>query len=422
MPQAIRVAAFAATRRLTHYTLRAMARFAAVIAVCTSGLLTTIGAQTPPREGIEPTTGHRVVRLSDEPGTASLYFHQNPYTATGDKMVISTPQGLATIELATRVIKPLVNGRVSHLVVGRKSRFAFYIQNDAVHATNVDTGDARTIIEHPRLRTGSGFGLSADESTLAGSFVLEDAPVTAPASTAPPANPLAAPPPTESSLEARWRARRPMALYTLNVTSGELRIIHKATDWLNHVQMSPTDPGLIMFCHEGPWHLVDRIWTIRTDSSALKLMHKRTMDMEIAGHEFFGHDGHTIWYDLQTPKYKEFWLAGVRLESGATIRYPIARHEWSVHFNVSPDGKLFAGDGGGPRSVAAPGNGQWIYLFRPMTDGKLVAERLVDLSKHDYQLEPNVTFTPDGNRIVFRSNMHGTTHVYAVDVTKAGQK
>ena len=398
-----------------------MARFAAVIAVCTSGLLTTIGAQAPPREWIEPTTGHRVVRLSDEPGTASLYFHQNPYTATGDKMVVSTPQGLATIELATRVIKPLVNGRVSHLVVGRKSRFAFYIQNDAVHATNVDTGDARTIIEHPRLRTGSGFGLSADESTLAGSFVLEDAPVTAPASTAPPANPLAAPPPTESSLEARWRARRPMALYTLNVTSGELRIIHKATDWLNHVQMSPTDPGLIMFCHEGPWHLVDRIWTIRTDSSALKLMHKRTMDMEIAGHEFFGHDGHTIWYDLQTPKYKEFWLAGVRLGSGAAIRYPIARHEWSVHFNVSPDGKLFAGDGGGPRSVAAPGNGQWIYLFRP-TDGKLVAERLVDLSKHDYQLEPNVTFTPDGNRIVFRSNMHGTTHVYAVDVTKAGQK
>ena len=57
--------------------------------------------QDPPREWIEPATGHRVVRLSDEPGTASLYFHQNPYTATGDKMVVSTPQGLATIDLAT---------------------------------------------------------------------------------------------------------------------------------------------------------------------------------------------------------------------------------------------------------------------------------------------------------------------------------
>jgi oligogalacturonide lyase len=49
----------------------------------------------------------------------------------------------------------------------------------------------------------------------------------------------------------------------------------------------------------------------------------------------------------------------------------------------------------------------------------LHSERLVDLSKHDYQLEPNVTFTPDQKWIVFRSNMHGATHVYAVEVAKA---
>jgi oligogalacturonide lyase len=183
------------------------------------------------------------------------------------------------------------------------------------------------------------------------------------------------------------------------------------------VQFSPTDPTLLMFCHEGPWHKVDRIWTIRTDGTGRRLMHKRTMEMEIAGHEFWSADGRTIWYDLQTPKSQVFWLAGVGVASGETIRYPIKREEWSVHFNVSPDGKLFAGDGGGPRSVAAPGNGQWIYLFTPK-DGALEAEKLVDLSKHDYQLEPNVTFTPDGKWIVFRSNMHGPTHVYAVEVAK----
>ena len=36
-----------------------------------------------------------------------------------------------------------------------------------------------------------------------------------------------------------------------------------------------------------------------------------------------------------------------------------------MHYNSSPDGKLFAGDGSGPNSVAAQGNGQWIYPFRP---------------------------------------------------------
>ena len=44
-------------------------------------------------------------------------------------------------------------------------------------------------------------------------------------------------------------------------------------------------------CDEGPWHYVDRVWTIRTDGSGLRLMHKRTVEMEIAGHEFFSGDG-----------------------------------------------------------------------------------------------------------------------------------
>ena len=33
------------------------------------------------------------------------------------------------------------------------------------------------------------------------------------------------------------------------------------------------------------------IWTIRTDGSALTKIHTRTMNMEIAGHEFFSADG-----------------------------------------------------------------------------------------------------------------------------------
>src|SRR5262249_48618099 len=261
----------------------------------------------------------------------------------------------------------------------------------------------------------SGLTVNADETMLAGSYVdgRVAAATPAPANTA-----LAAPPPSGSSLEARWAAHLPMALYTIDVKTGDVHPFYRRTDWLDHVQFSPSDPTLVMFCHEGPWHKVDRIWTIRDDGTGRRLMHTRTMDMEIAGHEFFSQDGKTIWYDLQTPKSKEFWLAGVVLASGERVRYALTREQWSVHFNASPDGTRFAGDGGGPRSVAAPGNGQWIYLFTPTAGGTLQAERLVDLSKHDYQLEPNVTFTPDQKWIVFRSNMHGATHVYAVDVAK----
>src|SRR4029079_19048554 len=74
-----------------------------------------------PREWIDPDTGHRVIRLSDEPGSASLYFHQNPYTPDGQKLLITTPTGLATINLKTRAIEKIVEGRVSVIIVGRKT-------------------------------------------------------------------------------------------------------------------------------------------------------------------------------------------------------------------------------------------------------------------------------------------------------------
>src|SRR5207249_1168471 len=115
---------------------------------------------------------------------------------------------------------------------------------------------------------------------------------------------------------------------------------------------------------------------------------------------------------------QEFWVGGVNIETGEEIRYKLGRDQWSVHYNVSPDGKLFAGDGGGPGMVARSKDDQWINLFHP-GKGEFTFERLVNMSKHDYKLEPNVTFTPDMKWIVFRSNMYGPTHVYAVELAKA---
>jgi oligogalacturonide lyase len=368
-------------------------------------------AQEPPTDWIEP-SGHRVIRLSREPGSSSLYFHQNAYTASGDKMVITTRAGLATINLKTRKVEPLVEGRVGSIVVGKKTRQVFYTKGSTVYATHLDTRATRTIGTLPtEWGRGSGLAINADETLLAGSANDKNGKAQPRGKAEPKAG-------KGGTLEGRWAAGLPMVLYTMDIGSGAVKTILSGNDWFNHVQCSPTDPNLIMFCHEGPWHKVDRIWTIRTDGTGLRKIHTRSMDMEIAGHEFFGPDGKTIWYDLQTPRGKEFWLAGVVLATGEQIRYQVRRDEWSVHYNVSPDGKHFAGDGGGPRSVAAPGNGQFIYLFTPR-DEVLDGEKLVDLSRHDYRLEPNVTFTPDGQWLVFRSNMHGPTHVYAVEVRKA---
>jgi oligogalacturonide lyase len=342
-------------------------------------------------------------------------------------LIITTPTGLATIDLKTRAIEKVVEGRVNLIMTGRKTGQAYYVRTGAVYAVDLDTKESREIAKLPPR--GSIATVNADETLLAGTITEGTVPA------ASEARGRDSYPGKGDMMERRLAARLPMQLFVLDVKTGGMTTILRSTDWLNHLQFSPTDPTLLLFCHEGPWHKVDRTWTIRTDGRDLTQIHHRTMNMEIEGHEFFSGDGRQVWYDLQTPRSEVFWLAGYELATRKRTWYHLERSEWSVHFNQSPDGTLFAGDGGGPSSVAAPGNGQWIYLFRPQlvrdrTDnalpnskdliqpGVLKAEKLVNLARHDYSLEPNVTFTPDMRWIVFRSNMFGPTHVFAVEVAK----
>jgi len=238
-------------------------------------------------------------------------------------------------------------------------------------------------------------------------------------------------------MEERLAEHYPMQLFFYDLQTGETKKLNPSTDWLNHLQFSPTDPNLLMFCHEGPWHKVDRVWTIRTDGTGLTLIHRRTMTMEIAGHEFWSADGKTIWYDLQTPRGEDFWLAGYNVSTAERTWFHLQRDEWSVHFNVSPDGKLFSGDGGDEHMVAHADDGKWIYLFHPeqiddrsdgarepdqlIQPGVFHSERLVNMSKHDYALEPNAMFSPDMKWLIFRSNMSGANQVYAVELKKADE-
>jgi oligogalacturonide lyase len=392
----------------------------------------TPAADEPPRTWIDPDTGHRIVRLTDEPGSASRYFNQNGYTADGRKMVYTTPNGISALDLQTHASKPVVQGRVRVIVTGRKTQSVYYSKEGAVWSTDVDSGVTREIAKLPPR--SSVATVNADETLLAGTYIEGSGPDYNPNRPQQPQM-LDQPRNKGQMMEQRLAARLPMALFTISTKSGETKIIHKATDWLNHLEFSPTDPTLLMFCHEGPWHKVDRIWTIRTDGTERARIHTRTMAMEIFGHEFWSIDGKTIWYDLQTPRGEDFWLAGYNVETGERTWYHLQRNEWSIHFNVTRDGKLFCGDGGDEGQVAHAPDGKWIYLFRPelirnrgiedknfVQPGVLRAERLVNMSKHQYRLEPNVSFTPDQKWVVFRSNMFGPTYTFAVEVAKAEEK
>lgn len=449
--------------------------------------------ENPPKEWIDKDTGHRVIRISDEPGSSSNYFNVNSYTPDGKWMAFSGPKGIMALDLKTFATKLIVPGPAQLQFVGTKTGTVYYTVGGggggaASQGTGVGTGltpkpaagaapaapaaapqggrgGPRTIMgydfntgqtrEIAKLEPGYSIStINADETLFAGSReTSRDAkprvqgPAGSVGTTKDPGDELL---PNgqkatfaegrEIQINRRLVQNLPMEIFTINIKTGEKKTITASTDWLNHLQFSPTDPNMLLYCHEGNWHLVDRLWLIdvsKKDAKPKKL-HARTMNMEIAGHEWWSHDGKTVWYDLQTPRGVDFWIAGYDIDTGKRHWFHMDRNEWGVHFNQSNDRSVFSSDGGDPEMAARAPDGKYIYMLHPndvqdiaglhaanagdlIAPGFFVSEKLVNMKNHNYRSEPNASYTPDGKWVIFRSNMWGPGHVLAVETAKAKQ-
>lgn len=422
---------------------------------------------TPPKTWVDADTGHRVYRLSDEPNSTGFYFNNNAYSPDGTMMIYTAPDGIHVLELESRKTRLLVpnppaseetkndpaaryrNG-VHAIVVGHKTPSIFYSSIDpatkssVLYKANMNTGAITRLVSLPAGATGVAT-VNADETLAAGT--MNDGPPVSPeyganrtSTTGTPARQptgagsgtLVQPEGKGEMMERRLASRQPLILFTINLQTGKLTTLLHSTDWVNHLLFSPTDSTLLMYCHEGPWQKVDRIWTIRTDGTQNTLIHHRTVAQEIAGHEFWGIDGKTLWYDWQPIKGEDFYLAGYDVETHRRRAFHMERNDWSIHFNVTKDESLFTGDGGDPGQVAKAQNGEFIELFHPemkrvdginspelIQPGTLHSEHLVNMAKHNYKLEPNVRFSPDKKLVIFTSNMLGPSYVFGVEVAKA---
>jgi oligogalacturonide lyase len=418
-------------------------------------------APTPPqpdaaslrKEWVDPDTGHRVVRLSTENGSNSLYFHYNAYSADGKKVVFNSPSGITAADLTTGKAELIVPRQPKVMETSRTSNEVYYVDRaaGAVMAADLDTKKTRQVVAIPQgLEVACA---NADGTLFAG--VITNAPAPEGAYVAKPDKipgdqfPRMFPGKKMEELTAEQRlsgekenrltkqlldavqAPNPRCLFTLNAKTGEVKKFGYAFAWLNHLQFSPTDPNLLMFCHEGTWHEVERVWMIKVnegDKVAPTLMHKRSMDMEIWGHEGFTPDGKSIYYDLQTPRSVQFWVVVQDIASLKETRYALDKNEWGIHFYVSHDGKMIASDGSDPGQVAFAPDGMWINILHIQPDGKLQREKVLNMKKHNYVtaasggingVEPNVTFSPDDKFLVFTGTFDGAKHVYAVETAKA---
>ena len=185
-----------------------------------------------PREWIDADTGHRIVQLSTEPGSASLYFTQYAYTAGGTKLLMTNHDGIDLVTLSTGEIEHVYQGHYDRVLqTGRKTGAIYYTNGGFVYALDPATRQSRQLAKMPPHC--SVVTINAYETLSAGAITEGGSrPDLAPRLPPPPPSGYK---PGETMLgkdnypdkpdmmKRRLAARLPMTMITLNLQSGEVK-------------------------------------------------------------------------------------------------------------------------------------------------------------------------------------------------------
>jgi len=214
--------------------------------------------------------------------------------------------------------------------------------------------------------------------------------------------------------------RRPTSVIMRVDLKGErIEAVWGEREWISHVNISPVDPDIILFCHEGPWHLVQRMWIVRADTHEIYPILQQKRYLERAGHEYFTRSGKVVTqYSVrETSGSTEWTFFDVIMDTDGTIlgkyRYPGPS---PTHIQTNPTEDLFVGDGAFPTPEFKDGR-DYIGLIRHRDDMCEVRP----LCHHGsswltQESHPHPIFTPDGKNVIFTSDREGVCNVYMAPV------
>lgn len=221
----------------------------------------------------------------------------------------------------------------------------------------------------------------------------------------------------------------------VDLVSGTVRTVVEEDCWLGHVQIRPGDSDTIMFCHEGPYDLIDaRLWLVQSDGSRCRCCREQPSDL-ILTHEFWLPDGSKLAF-----VYRE--TTGGKREDIRMINPDTMEEEiWMrcspyAHFICDRQNRYMVGD--------AQGSDVPIHLLGKETAEETAEEKpeevrndfiyLVDVEKRREQKlcyhgtswsavhgnpqdsHPHPCFTEDGKYVIFVSDREGAPCIYRVDL------
>lgn len=398
----------------------------------------------------DPTTGIEVLRITDNKGIYDRpYFTTRQFDKAGrytlfvsdftGTSIVKNPDApaigkvgfgeLFLLELATGTALQVTQGEAikmghgAHAMMGPDGKKAYYYSNEYLKEVDLETLESRELMWIPYSYNFHSLSITDDGRYIAFSVVEEVTLLTSKF-----ANPLA-----EAAPGARERFfKQPSSLvirYDTQLNTAET--VFGGHYRITHASLMPGNGDLMIYCHDGPWHLVQRMWTARVSTDEIKPLIVQQHNLEGVVHEFFtpsGRIGAQYSYRYK-PDMPFFMFADIFVDFDGSNEeryyYPYKR---PGHVSVNYNETLGVGD----RAMLTPDmkdSDRYVSLIEYNKETHKAEVSL--LCAHDTSGKKSAhvhpVFTPDGKHIIFSSDKEGKLNIYMAEANmekaiKAGGK
>lgn len=220
----------------------------------------------------------------------------------------------------------------------------------------------------------------------------------------------------------------------IDLQSGEASVLVDEECWLGRPCFRPGDPTTIMYCHEGPYDMIDaRMWLVQSDGTSKRCCRSQDNDTVLTS-EFWFPDGSELGFLCWRPHSGEaeelHAIDPVTLEERTVCTCPAY-----AHCAVGPNGKLIVGDALSTNDpvhihasavsgrVSASGEDDDFIYLSDLGTGEAI--RLCHhgssyLPKYGrvFDSEPHPVFSRDGRSIIYVSDAEGRPSIYRVKLAR----
>lgn len=392
-------------------------------------------------------TGMEVIRLTDNKGNYDRPYFTTPQFTADNKFTIFVSDFTHTsivknpfapaigkigfgelflLELETGKVLQVTQGEAikmghgAHAMLAPDGKSAYYYSNEQLKTVDLETLESRELMWIPFTYHFHSLSMTNDGRYLAFSLVEEVQLLTERF-----ANPLA-----ESAPGARERFfKKPGSLvirYDMHLGVGE--VVYGGHYRITHTSLKPDDGDYLLYCHDGPWHLVQRMWVARVSSDEVTPLILQQHNLEGVVHEFFtpsGRVGAQYSYRYK-PDMPFFMFADIYVDINGNNQeryyYPFQR---PGHVGINPAETMGVGD---CAMLSADMKDSQRYLSLIEYNHADHRAEMALLCAHDTSGKKSAhvhpSFTADGNHIVFSSDKEGALNIYMVEanIAKAVRK